>query len=113
MTKRTRTRGDRACDWIEAYCVRRGQPIQLGIAEVVLLRRYYDEGERPQFDATLSACIALLHLCGIEHDAPSLVEADVFSIMNAAGPNLSAHIKRDGGSVVCPELGTRVPNRGA
>ncbi|WP_454621312.1 hypothetical protein [Bradyrhizobium cenepequi] len=109
-----RTRGDYAIVWIESFCLRSGKPIRLSVAETVALRKYYDQGERPPFDATLSACITLLHLCGIEHgnDAHD-VDSDIFSMLSAAGPRLREVIKRDGEAVTCPELGTSYPRRAA
>jgi hypothetical protein len=54
-----------------------------------------------------------MHVCGPEavvggRQQPTLV-ADIFTIWNATGPDLRAVLKRDGGHIVCPELGTRYP----
>jgi hypothetical protein len=87
---KVRTRGDYNCNWIERFCLRNGDPIRLTEAEVIALRRMYDENERPTFGPVLSACIALLHICGVESvqgggDMPD-VNADLFSVLAAAGP---------------------------
>lgn len=103
-----RTRGDLAAGWIERYCLRNRKPIQLTLAEIVLLRRLYDEHETPQLDATLSAAVVLLHLCGREHDSdpPDHIVANVFTLLATAGPDLMGYLKRDGGALVCPGLGS-------
>jgi hypothetical protein len=109
------TLGDQNAIWIQKYCQRHGKPIVLTVAEIVLIRRIYDEGERPQLDAVLSACVVLLHLCGIEatpvgdSTLPAHISADVFSLWNAAGPRLRQYIRREGEVVACPQLGTRYP----
>jgi hypothetical protein len=81
------------------------------IAEIVLIRRLYDQGEKPQLDATLAAAVVLLHLCGREHgaDLPSHITADIFSILATAGPELASYLMRDGTSIVCPELKKQYP----
>ncbi len=112
------TRGDINIQWISEYCLRDSKPIVLSTDEIIALRRRYDDGQSPTLGPVLTACVALLHLCGVEsrpdgsNDVPVVV-SDVFSMAAAAGPNLSNYIKRDGDAFVCPELGTRHPSRAA
>jgi hypothetical protein len=60
----------------------------------------------------LAAYLALLHVCGpeaLEREFVPEIDADIFSVWNATGPDLKAVLKREGGRIVCPELGTRYP----
>jgi hypothetical protein len=57
--------------------------------------------------------LALLTLAGprdlAAHVSAIPLNADFFSVWNAAGPGLKEVIERDGDRILCPELGTRYP----
>jgi hypothetical protein len=106
--------------WIETYCIipsgsEKGQHARLSVEQRATVRQIYDNPDGPQ-DApvtkNLAAYLALLHVCGPEAlqrlFRPNL-SADVFTVWGATGPDLRAVLKREGGHVVCPELGTRWP----
>jgi hypothetical protein len=60
----------------------------------------------------LAAFLALLHTCGpeaLQREFQPKVEADIFTVWNASGPDLKAVLQRDREQIVCPELGTRYP----
>jgi hypothetical protein len=114
---REKTRGERNADWIERYCLvphgpDKGKRVRLTEAEHHIVRQIYDGANGPQdvpVSAPLSAYLALLHLCGPEgkqHAFRPGVNVDVFTLWNAAGPDLRAVLKRKGESIVCAGLGT-------
>jgi hypothetical protein len=110
---RERTRGERNARWIEDYCRvphKRDCRVRLTDAEKHTVCQIYDGA------APLSAYLTLLHLCGPEgkqKDFRPDVHADIFTLWNAAGPDLRAYLKRDGARVVCAGLGTSYPPRAA
>ncbi len=60
----------------------------------------------------LTAYLALLHICGPEalgKTPPPQFAADIFTVWGATGPRLREVLRRDGGRIVCPELGTLYP----
>jgi hypothetical protein len=113
------TRGGKAIQWIEKYCVvpsglERGQRVRLTKQQRDTIREIYDDSNAapPVVARPLSAYLALLHVCGpeaLQHDVEPPRAADVFSTWAAAGPDLKAVLRRDGSHIVCPELGTRYP----
>jgi hypothetical protein len=122
LTMRSSSRGYRAIDWIEKYCLypagpQRGQRVRLSPEQCATIRAIYDhpDGRQPMEISTnpLAAYLALLHVCGIEakrdEEPTPIITTDIFTLWNAAGPDLKAVLKRDAGHVVCPELGTRFP----
>jgi hypothetical protein len=112
-------RGTRAISWIEEYCLypngpERGQHVKLSRLQKHTVRQIYDHGALVgSATGTLAAYLALLHLSGPEAVVGGRQQpgpaADIFTIWNATGPDLRAVLKRDGGHIVCPELGTRYP----
>jgi hypothetical protein len=117
-----RSRGYRAIDWIEKYCLypagpERGLRVRLSQQQCAIIRTIYDHPDGRQahtIDSNpLAAYLALLHVCGPEatrnEESVPIVATDIFTVWNAAGPDLKAYLKRDAGHVVCPELGTRFP----
>jgi hypothetical protein len=70
---RSPTRGDRAIDWIEKYCLypagpERGQRVRLSQHQREIIRTIYDHPAgrqpRPISSQPLAAYLALLHVCG-------------------------------------------------
>jgi len=118
---RGKTRGESNIAWIESYCLmpsgpHRGEHARLTAAQREMVRRIYaPDGplDLPVTDRELAAYLALLHICGPEArgalDFRPHVEADVFTLWAATGPEARAVLKRDGEAVTCPELGTRFP----
>ena len=104
---REKTRGERNADWIERYCLvphgpDKGKRVRLTEVEHHIVRQIYDGANGPQdvpVTAPLSVFLTLLHLTGPEgkqRDFRPDVHADIFSLWNAAGPDLRAFLKRDG-----------------
>jgi hypothetical protein len=117
---RKRSRGQHAIDWIEEFCLvpsgpERGQHVRLTQVRRDLIRQIYDHPEGPQavpVTGQAAAYLALLHVCGPEALQGNFrpdVAPDIFTCWNAVGPDLRAVLRRDGGHIVCPELGTRYP----
>jgi hypothetical protein len=118
---RSRSRGDQAITWVEKYCLypagpQRGLHVRLSEHQRDIIRSIYDHPDSRQpivIDSQPLAYLALLQTCGIEateRDEPvPIITTDVFTLWNAAGPKLKAVLRRDGGHVICPELGTRFP----
>ncbi len=116
---RSKSRGQRAVQWIETYCLypngpQRGQPVRLTPAQQDTVRQIYDGGAQVAVSGPLAAYLALLHTCGPEavQDTDKIgtpVEVDIFTVWSATGPKPKEVLKRDGSHVVCPELGTRYP----
>jgi hypothetical protein len=119
---RSRSRGESAIAWIEKYCLypagaERGLRVRLSPQQCAIIRAIYDhpEGRQPHPISSnpLAAYLALLHVCGPEatmnEEPVPVITTDIFTLWNAAGPDLKAVLKRDAGHVVCPELGTRFP----
>jgi hypothetical protein len=89
-----------------------GEFVRLTEAQRTIIRRFYDDGVVPiaPIGPPLAAYLALLHTVGVEHDSDMpAVEVDSFTIWNAASSQLRGYLKREGESVVCPELQTRFP----
>jgi hypothetical protein len=118
------TRGQRNATWVERFCVYpngsdKGKRVRLTDAEHHIVRQIYDGANGPQdvpVTAPLSAYLALLHLTGPEgkqHDFRPDVTVDVFTLWNAAGPDLRAVLKRKGEHLICAGLGTSYPPRAA
>jgi hypothetical protein len=114
------SRGNRAVQWIETYCVvpggpEKGQHVRLSSEQRATVRQIYDNPDGPQaapVTGNLAAYLALLHVCGpeaLQHEFRPAVSADVFTVWGATGPGLREVLKRDGDGVVCPELRTRYP----
>ena len=113
------TRGQRNVRWIEQYCVlpdgsRKGEHVRLSPEQYETVRRIYDVGLQdtaPTGD--LAAYLALLHVCGPEAvkqaDLRLPLAVDTWTVWRATSPDLQAVLKREGATVVCPELGTRYP----
>ncbi len=58
----------------------------------------------------LAAYLALLHLCGPEYGGGvPVVETDAFSVWSSTSVQLRDVLKREGSTIVCPELGTSYP----
>jgi hypothetical protein len=113
-----KTRVQRNIAWIEKYCLvpsgpDRGQRVKLTRHQRDIIRAIYGRDETVSVGAPLSAYLALLHVCGPEAvrpwPTPPANNADIFTVWNATGPDLREVLKRDGASVVCPELGTKFP----
>jgi hypothetical protein len=113
-------RGARNIQWIESYCLvpsgpERGQHARLTCEQRDTVRRIYDNGRQDApVTGPLAAYLALLHTCGPEavrqeSQVQPRLNTDVFTLWGATGPDLKAVLKRDGGHIVCPELGTRYP----
>ena len=110
---RARTRGERVVAWIETWCVRNGQPARLSPDERATLYGIFDGGRPPVAEdivGPLAAFLVLLHLAGPEarprSEAPRFVTVDLFTLWNAASPELRGFLRRHGAVVACPELGT-------
>ncbi len=116
-----RTRGDRAVRWIESFCLypngpKKGKLVRLSAEQCVAVRRIYDSpngfDDLSIVNPPLTAFLALLHVCGPEalgRTPPPQFPTDIFTVWSATGPRLREVLKRDGGRIVCPELGTRYP----
>ena len=110
-------RGERAIFWIEEYCLvphgpDKGQHVRLTPAQRETVREIYDGGKPAPITGPLAAYLALLHICGpeaLQKEFRPEVNADIFTVWGAVGPDLRALLKREGGRIVCPELGTRYP----
>lgn len=113
----SKSRSLRAVNWIEQYCVisggpEKGQRVRLSQQQRETVRRIYDEQGGDGITGPLAAYLALLHICGpeaLQREFLPKIEADIFSVWGAAGPDLKAVLKRDGGRITCPELGTKYP----
>jgi hypothetical protein len=112
------TSGDKAIRWIEAFCVvpfgfDKGQHVRLTTEQKEIVHQIFDSDDAPEVAGPLAAYLALFHVAGPRDLAAHVfglpISADVFSTWNAVGADLRAVLKRDGGCVVCPELGTRYP----
>jgi hypothetical protein len=117
MPRKQTRRGERAIFWIEAYCLvpngpDKGQHVRLTPAQRETLREIYNGTGTAPVTGPLAAYLALLHICGpeaLQKDLNPQVSVDLFSVWAAVGPDLRAVLKREGGHIVCPELGTRYP----
>jgi hypothetical protein len=90
--------------------------VRLAQAEVWLIRQIYDSPSGPNqtapFTGALAAYLALLHVCGpeaLQKEFQPQLDVDVWTIWRATSKELQAVLKRNGETVVCPELGTRYP----
>ena len=110
------TRGDKVIFWVEKFCVvpfgfDRGQHVRLSVEQKETVRAVFDSDDAPEITKPLSAYLALFCVAGpgdlAAHVFAIPFNADVFSTWNATGPDLRAVLKREGGDIVCPELGTR------
>jgi hypothetical protein len=114
-----KTPGQKAIRWIEAYCVyphgfSKGQRVVLTTEQKEIVRKVFDSNEPPgEIAAPLAAYLALFHVAGprdlAAHVSALPLSADTFTTWNAVGPDLRAVVRRDGGRIVCPELGTKFP----
>jgi hypothetical protein len=119
------TRGRNAIDWIEQCCVHpdgphKGQRVRLSSEQRELLRQIYDAPDGPQdmpiTDSALAAYLALMHICGkeaLQKEFRPHVEVDSWTIWRATSERLRRYLKRDGETIVCPQLGTRYPAEAA
>jgi phage terminase large subunit-like protein len=134
-TRRSLTRGERNCDWIERHCRVPegrlvGQPVRLRAFQREVICRIYDNSAstrraiisfgRKNAKTTLSAFLLLLHLCGPEARRNSQLYSAAQSREQAAilfalaakvvrmSPDLSTYVTvRDSGkTLACSELGT-------
>ncbi len=111
------TRGQRNIHWIEKFCSvpsgpQRGEPVTLSQTQRAIVIKLYDGGgEVEPVTGHLAAYIALLHVCGPEAVARGLplVEVDTGTTWAATGEKLREVLRRDGGQITCPELGTSYP----
>ena len=93
-----------------------GQPVRLAQEDCWQVRQIYDCPSGPAQTApltgALAACVALVHVCGIEATQKEFwpqLDVDTWTIWRATSKELQAVLKRNGETVVCPELGTRYP----
>jgi hypothetical protein len=118
--KKTMSPGQSAIHWIEKYCVYpsgpdRGEPVRLTHAEQHALRLLYDDPDHVQAEPLTGApgsYVSLYNLCGPPgkaREASPPTNVDLFTTWAACGPTLLPHLKREGGRIVCPKLGTRYP----
>jgi hypothetical protein len=116
------TRGDKAIFWIEEFCVvpfgfAKGQHVRLTEEQREIVHRVFDGDDAPEVTGPLAAYLALFHISGPRdlagHVSAIPLSADVFSTWNAVGADLRAVLKRDGESIVCPELRTKYPTMAA
>jgi len=134
-SKRSLTRGERNCEWIERHCRVPegrlvGQPVRLRAFQREVLRAIYDNPAgtrraiisfgRKNAKTSLSAFLLLLHLCGPEarrnsqlfSAAQSREQASILFALAAKvvrlSPDLSTYVAvRDSGkTLACTELGT-------
>ena len=105
------TRGERAIRWIEDWCQTPAErPVCLSVSERTLIYRLYDGG-LPMAEPVagpLAAYLALLHLAGVEarNAPPARLEANLFTLWNAACSDLRCYLVRRGETVACPQCGT-------
>jgi hypothetical protein len=119
-----KTLGWGAIRWIQDYCCvpsgpNRGDHVKLTSVEKDMILSIYDalpdpRSDLPVDDPTLAAYLTLLHLASKaaakrETFRPATIDVDVFTVWNAAGPELRQWIERKGESVVCTPLGTSYP----
>ena len=118
--RNTRGRGWRNIAWIERHCLvphgpEKGQPVRLTRAQRDIVYGIYDGNGQPEVTGPLAAFLALLHVCGpeaLQRDFSAMLartNADTFTVWGAAGPRLREVLKRDGATIICPELGTKFP----
>jgi hypothetical protein len=116
-----RTRGLRACYWIEEFCFQpdgpcRGRPVPLTPDERALVLQIYDGPDAPRTDVPVAGALAsylvLLNVCGPEavghkdYQGPVPSGAvDVWTLWASAAGQLRAVLERNGRQVVCRELG--------
>ena len=114
-------RGAHAIYWIEDYCViplgpDKGKPVRLCMEEQHVVRYVYDRLDDARLEQPITGPVggylALLHTCGPEARQQRfrpLIDVDLFTTWNAAGPRLREVLKREGERIVCPQLGTSYP----
>jgi hypothetical protein len=112
-------RAGTAIRWVEIYCVypsgrARGKKVKLTPEERRLICRIYDcLDDKLLVTGPLAAYLALRHTCGREAlQTPQFrpnIHTDIFTVWAATSPALREILRRDGGSIVCPALGTRFP----
>ena len=114
------SRGQRAAEWIERYCVvpggpSKGERVRLTRTQYEEVLRLYDAPGRPREAVTgpLAGYLALLHVCGpeavAEQDARPRLATDLWTVWGAVGPSLRPVLRREGETIRCPELGTAYP----
>ena len=114
MPRRPLTRSERAIAWVESWCqTPGGKAARLTAEQRAALHRLYDGGLQPAeaVAGPLAAYLILLHLAGPEarSDPPARLQVDVFTLWNAASPELRVHLRRHGAMVTCPALGRSWP----
>jgi hypothetical protein len=91
----------------------RGQRVRLTVEQKETLHMVFDTDESPEVTGPLAAYLALFFIAGprdlAAHVSAIPLGAEVFSTWNAVGPDLRAVLKRDGATIICPELGTKFP----
>jgi hypothetical protein len=122
MFCRSRTRGERAINWIEDFCLfpsgfRKGDRVRLSLEQRTIIMRIFDHPNgqlHPEPVAEpLAAFLVLFGLAGPEAPGsrtPPPFASDLFSVWAAAGPRLRAVLRRRGEMIECPELGTAWPS---
>ena len=85
--------------------------MQLTFEQRCVVHELFAGGLQPaEVAGPLAAYLVLFSLAGPEArtgaPAPQFT-IDVFTLWNAAGPELRAYLRRRGETIVCPELGTR------
>ena len=116
---RSLTRGERAAQWVEEFCLvpsgfRKGDQVKLSLEQRTTIRRIFDHPDgqlRPEPVAEpLAAFLVLFGLVGPEAPgsrSPPPFTSDLFSVWAAAGPRLRAVLRRTTtGALTCPELAT-------
>jgi hypothetical protein len=114
------TRGGRAIRWIEDYCLvpsglDKGQHVRLTPVQRDIVSQIYDGIEALPVSGPLAAYLALLHVCGpeaLQKEFRPELNADIFTVWGAVGPDLRAVLKREGERIVCTQLGTEWPSSG-
>jgi len=89
--------------------------VHLTPAQRDIVRQIYDGSdgiEAAPITGPLAAYLALLHVCGPEalhkEFRPEL-SADIFTVWGAVGADLRAVLRREGGRIICTQLGTEWP----
>jgi len=118
---RNQTRGKRAISWIEGYCLvpnglDKSQRARLTPTQREIVQEIYDKANgpsgTPSATGALAAYLTLLHVCGpeaLQDEFRPELNADIFTVWGAVGPDLRPVLKREGERIVCPQLGTCYP----
>ena len=117
------TDGERACLWIEDWCVVPGfreKPVKLTARERAAIYAVYDaalwRGTSPEagmieigITGPLAAYLVLYALVGPKAQAGAVaprLAIDLFSIWGAASLDLRRYLVRRGATIICPQCGT-------